>query len=348
MHKSKGDKVDFYKDGTEYYFGHKNGVLEENYDIIYITSLFTYDYEVVVRCIRKFKDFYPDAEIKVGGVLATLFSHLIEKDTGIKPHIGLLPEAEIFRPDYSLFPNFHYSLTYTTRGCIRKCKYCVVPILEPRFFVREYWENDINPVSQKIIFWDNNWLASPNFKEDIKKLKKIGKPYDFNQGLDCRLFNEEKAQLLAETKINPLRFAFDSPSQDGHIQKAIRIAKKHSLNDIRVYVLYNSPEGYDTPDFFYYRIQELNNLGAASYPMKYRPIDNTQRNWISPQWDKEVLRGLKLALVFFYKCGIIKKGREGFIRMFGRNAEEFAVKMRKLNAYDRQLWKRKKKKGKHK
>ncbi|MGB9694189.1 MAG: hypothetical protein ACPLYF_05035 [Fervidobacterium sp.] len=342
MHKQRGDDVDFYKEGETYYFGHKNPPLKYKYDIIYITSLFTYHYTQVVSCILKFKKLYPNAEIKVGGILATLLHEMIEKETGIKPHIGLLEEAEKYPPDYSLFPEFPYSITFTTRGCIRKCKYCVVPILEPRFFVRENWMEDINPTSKKIIFWDNNWLCSPNLYRDIEKLKIIGKPYDFNQGLDCRIFDSHIAKLLSQTKINPLRFAFDNPSQDGYIQKSIQVSKRHGFHDIRVYVLYNSPEKYDTPEFFYYRVNELNKLGVATYPMKYRPIDSIKPNWVSPLWDKDVLRGIKLVLVFFYKKGIIKKGREGFLKMFGKNSEEFQENMRKINAYDRALWRSKK------
>lgn len=339
MHKQKGDNVDFYKEGAAHYFGHVNPRLKDKYDIIYITSLFTYHFAQVKDCILKFKTRYPDAEIKVGGILATLLHEKIEKETGIKPHRGLFEEAEKYPPDYSLFPEFPYSITFTTRGCIRKCRYCVVPILEPKFIVRENWVNDINPTSKKIIFWDNNWLCSPNLFTDIEKLKIIGKPFDFNQGLDCRIFDAHIAERLSETKINPVRFAFDNPSQDGYIQEAIKIAKRCGLHDIRVYVLYNSPEKYDTPEFFYYRINELNKLGVAVYPMKYRPIDSTNPNWVSPSWDKNVLRGIKLVLVFFYKKGIIKKGRDGFLKMFGTDPEEFQENMRRINAYDRALWK---------
>lgn len=342
--KRAGDKVHFVKeDPPPDYFGYVPNKLERRYDVIYITSLFTYHYTQVIACIRKYKLLCPHAEIKVGGVLATLLPHLIKRETGITPHAGLLSEAEECPPDYSLFPKLKYSITFTTRGCFRKCKYCVVSKIEPRFFVRENWERDIAPGHEKIIFWDNNWLYSPNFYEDVRKLKEIGKPYDFNQGLDCRLFDEEKAKLLRQTRIQPLRFAFDSPSHDGYIQEAIRIAKKYGFSDIRVYVLYNSEEEYDTPEYFYNRINELNKLGAAIYPMRYRPIDSVLPHWVSPRWDKDVLRGLKLVMVFFYKGGIIKKGRKGFLRMFASNPREFERKMKKINAYDRALWRRKNK-----
>jgi len=344
-HKKAGDIVHFVKENPPPdYFGYIPPKLEKHYDEIYVTSLFTYRYTQVIDCIRKYQLLYPNAEIKVGGILATLLPNLIKRETGITPHIGLLSEAEKCPPDYSLFPELEFSITFTTRGCLNKCKYCVVPKIEPRFIIRENWERDIAPEHKRIIFWDNNWLCSPNFCEDVKKLEEIGKPYDFNQGLDCRLFNEEKAQLLCQTRIQPLRFAFDSPSQDKYIQEAIRIAKKYGFSDIRVYALYNSAEEYDTPEYFYNRINELNRLGASIYPMRYRPIDSVHPHWVSPQWDKDVLRGLKLIMVFFYKGGIIKKGRDGFLRIFGDNSREFEQKLRKINAYDRALWRRKNKK----
>lgn len=341
-HKRAGDKVQFIKENPPVdYFGYVPHKLKKQYDVIYITSLFTYHYAQVIDCIRKYQNLYHDAEIKVGGVLATLLPHLIKQETGITPHIGLLDDVEECPPDYSFFPKLKYSITFTTRGCPRNCKYCVVPKIEPRFLVRENWERDIAPDHEKMIFWDNNWLYSPNFPEDVEKLKEIWKPYDFNQGIDCRFFDEEKAELLSQTKMQPLRFAFDSPSHDRFIRGAIRIAKKHGFSDIRVYALYNSEEDYDTPEFFYNRINELNKLGAAVYPMRYRPIDSVRPHWVSPRWDKDVLRGLKLVMVFFYKGGMIKKGRDGFLKMFGRNPDEFERKMKEIKAHDRALRRRK-------
>jgi hypothetical protein len=337
-HKNKKDKVDFIKDNPpQNYFGYRPPKLKKYYDIIYITTLFTYHFQEVIKSIMFYQQKYPNAEIKVGGVLATLLPELIKKETGITPHQGLLNEVEESPPDYSLFPTLPFSITYTTRGCIRRCKFCVVPILEPKFFIRENWEKDINPPSKKIIFWDNNWLASPNFYKDVEKLKKIGKPFDFNQGLDCRLFDKEKAKLLSQTKINPLRFAFDSPSQDGYIQNAIRLAKKYGFTDIMVYTLFNSGEIYDTPEYFYYRINELNKLKVDIYPMRYRPINSTQLHVVSPQWNKILLRGIKLVTTFFYSRGVIRKNREVFLKIFGKNPDEFKEKMYKIYIYDKKI-----------
>lgn len=316
----------------------------KNFDVIYITSLFTYQAKEVRDSILYFREKYPKAEIKVGGIMATLLPKYIEENTGIKPHIGLLDEAENCSPDYSLVPGLKCSITFTTRGCPRKCGFCSVRLHEPEFFVKENWENDIDVSKSRIIFWDNNWLVSPNFEKDIEKIKKLGKIVDFNQGLDCRLFDEDKAKLLSTIRIKPLRFAFDNSSEEEYIQNAVKIAQKHGFKDIRVYILYNSLDPKDTPEYFYYRINEMNRLGALSYPMRYRPINSVNGRYISPNWDNKLLRALKLSLIFYYTGGLIRKNREAFEEIYKKNANEFKKKLYEIYEGDKL---RKKQKSKH-
>jgi hypothetical protein len=350
-HKDVGARVEYVKMNpdklNEDLFGERDDV---RYDSIYITSLFTYHADRVIRVINYCKERYKGSEIKVGGIMATLVPDYVKEKTGISPHEGLLEEVEYCSPDYSLFPWLDCSITFTTRGCERRCKFCAVRKHEPEFFVKENWERDIDENKRTIIFWDNNWLLSPNFKKDIEKLKKINKPFDFNQGLDCREFDKEKAELLSQTPIKLLRFAFDNHSEEGYIQKTIRIAKKYEFKDIRVYVLYNSNDEKDTPEFFYYRINEINKLRALSYPMRFRPIDTVNGRFVSPKWDTKLLRGLKLALMFYYTKGMITKSRESFEEMFGKNEREFKEKLYDRYENDREMDKErgKKKRAEHK
>lgn len=350
-YKSKGDIVHFKDDARDpntIYFSNDNevkvGKLCEHYDKLYITSLFTYHARKVIESIYFCQEKYPHSEIKVGGIMATLLSNYIKEKTGIESHKGLLDGAENCSPDYKLFSslfNLKCSITFTTRGCPRRCEFCAVKEHEPEFFPKENWEKDIDPNKNLIIFWDNNWFYSPNFFKDIQKLKKLNKPFDFNQGLDCRLFDEEKAKLLSQTRLKLLRFAFDNSVQDGYIQNAIKLAQKHGFKDMRVYVLYNSHDPHDTPEYFFYRINELNKLGALSYPMKFRPIDSIDGNYISPYWDKQLLRALKLSLMFYYTRGMINKKRWPFEEIFGKTASQFKNKL-----YG--IYKRDRNKGSHK
>lgn len=345
-HKKKGDDVMLIKDNSHNFaldlFERNEKCykkLKKHYDIIYITSLFTYQAQYVIESIEYYKNKFPKARIRVGGIMATLMPEYIKEKTGIKPHIGLLRGAENCPPDYSWYPNLPYSISFTTRGCPRNCSFCAVRKHEPEFKVKENWQEDIDITKREIIFWDNNWLASPNFENDIKilmKFRKIGITHiDFNQGLDCRLLDEDKVKLLSQIKINPLRLAFDNHSEDGYIQKVIQLAHKYEFKDIRIYVLYNSEYNNDTPEYFYYRINEVNKLGALAYPMRYRPINSTNGQYISDKWDKKLLRALKLSLMFYYTKGMITKNREAFKSIYGNNVDDFKNKLYEIYKKDK-------------
>ncbi|MDI6735942.1 MAG: hypothetical protein QME42_07095 [bacterium] len=319
---------------------------KEHYDIIYITSLFTYYSKEVVQSANYFRKRYPKAEIKIGGIAATLVPDYFKENTGIEPFKGLMMDGpEFCSPDYSLFPHLRHSISFTTRGCPRSCSFCSVSLHEPEFILKEDWEKDIDITKNSIVFWDNNWFASPNLEKDVQKLiafQKVGiSQIDFNQGLDCRLFDEEKAKLISKLKINPMRFAFDDYSEDGHIQKAIQLAQQYGFREIDVYVLYNSNFSWDDPEYFYYRINEINKAGGLSYPMRYRPINSTNGQFLSPKWDKELLRALKLSLMFFYSKGMISKKKESFEEIYGKSPTQFKKKLYDIFEKDKEKSKRK-------
>lgn len=303
---------------------------------IYITSLFTWDISSVVKCINFYRDQFPDSRVKVGGIAASLMPDHIESKTGIRPHIGLLAAAEEHSPDYNLTfgRKRTSSITFTTRGCIRRCKFCTVSTLEPEFIIKRNWENDIDTDIPLITFWDNNWLASPNFGSDIEKLQRLNKKIDFNQGLDARLLNKKKAVALASLNIDPIRFAFDNIREDKSIIKSITLAKQFFKREIAVYVLYNFN---DSPQEFYYKIKLLNDLKVLSFPMCYRaPTDSIK---ISPsgKWDSYLLRAVKLTLMFYYRRGMITESPQSFLSIYGSTPEEFIGKMYAVYEYDRAL-----------
>lgn len=308
---------------------------------IYITSLFTWDLDSVVKSVHYYQDAFPRAKIFVGGVAASLIPEYIRKSTGIEPHIGLLDEAEDFPPDYSLTfgRKLNASITFTSRGCPRNCKFCSVRIHEPVFNTCNNWERNINLKFSRIIFWDNNWLASPNLKRDCEKIKALGKTVDFNQGLDARLYNEKVARMLSSIKIDPIRFAFDDVRLEDTIINAIRLARKYSNREIRVYVLYNFE---DSPEDFYYRINLLNKEGVLSFPMEYRKPTHSKTKFSGPHWNSALLRALKLSLLFYYKRGMITDSRKSFHSIYGKNPKEFVDKLYSIYEYDKKKRNRRK------
>ncbi|MDE7315189.1 MAG: radical SAM protein [Mucispirillum sp.] len=109
----------------------------------------------------------------------------VEKgDTGFDIHKKLSDEIDNMYPDYTIYPACDYAVGFLTRGCIRNCAWCVVPkkegSIKPYKKVEEIARKDTN----KIIFLDNNVLASSFGISEIEYLTKSNYKVDFNQGLD--------------------------------------------------------------------------------------------------------------------------------------------------------------------
>jgi len=318
-----------------------NKVPEENgFDEAWVTTCFTFNIKnalnLAVRAGKKVK------KVKIGGIAATLIPEYFE-NMGLEVHRGLLHEAENIAPDYSLLGEVpSYSISHTSRGCLRSCKFCMVPKLEPEFINRKNWEIDLIPGAKSILFYDNNWLAKDHddFKDDIKKLhklvnaKKITK-IDFNQGLDCRLLTQEKAELLKGLPIDPVRFAFDNMGEDGHFQKAVKALASLGFQRFSYYALYNF---LDTPQDFYYRIKQGALLSQEKkvevevFPMRYQPIleVDRNRNYVGKYWTPKK-RAAFLSIIASHSCsgqisargGSLMEPVEEFEYWFGKNDEEF-------------------------
>ncbi len=217
-HRLKGDKVRLISglDGTGY-----------EPDRIYITSLFTYAWEPVHETIRYYQQKYPQVPIIVGGIYASLCSEKLKEEFGnsIRIQRGIIPKLDNLLPDYSLVPDWDASMVFATRGCIRRCPFCSVKDLEPKFTARRSISNLVHPRHRRIIFWDNNILASPFWQDIFAELAELGKPVDFNQGLDARLLTEKVLLAMEKIKVPIVRLAYDSDAIREPLQKAINLLK---------------------------------------------------------------------------------------------------------------------------
>lgn len=169
------------------------------FDAIAITTLFTFYWKQTIETINDSKKFLkPGGKIFVGGVAATLVPEYIEKETGIRPHIGLLDKPgdldegdptiiDELPLDYSILEEIDYEypardayFAYTTRGCIRRCEFCAVKTLEPEFKNYVGIRKNIEEIDKNfgaktdLLLLDNNVLASPEFERIIDEIKSCG------------------------------------------------------------------------------------------------------------------------------------------------------------------------------
>ena len=253
--------------------------------VVYLTSLFTYSWKPVHEAAAYYRLLYPDARIVLGGIYATLMPEHARLADVDEVHVGLFFEAERFRPDFSLVPDWSSSVMFGTRGCIRKCAFCAVPRLEGKTWGPAEGVSDlVYPGHRKVVLWDNNILGVPNWRDVVAELRELNLEVDFNQGLDARLIKEEVAHELGGLRINPIRMAYDIPGERKALERAIPALEAAGFNRRRmiVYTLYNFT---DTPEDFLSRVVDLLSWGVVSYPMRYEPLNSLVKNsYISPHW----------------------------------------------------------------
>jgi len=78
-------------------------------------------------------------------------------------------EIEHCKPDYDLFAT-DFSIGFTSRGCIRNCKFCIVRAKEGHIREHADLEEFVDDRYEKVILMDNSFLASPKWKEKLQKI----------------------------------------------------------------------------------------------------------------------------------------------------------------------------------
>lgn len=279
LHKQSGDTVDF--------VSLKSGFppLAREPECIYVTSLFTYCWQPVHQAVKECRARFPKAKIVLGGIYASLMPDHAAGSGADEIRTGIVPEAEGLLPDYSLDTSARpVSILFSHRGCIRKCRFCAVPTIEPEVVVKTSIRHLIYPNHKRVILWDNNILGTRNWRALFTELKDLGLSVDFNQGLDARLMTEEVAHEIQGLRVNPIRMAYDLSAQRRALVRAIPALEHAGFKRRRmiVYTLYNYE---DSPEDFLNRINDLLEWGVVAYPMRFEPLDSLQKNQhVGPNW----------------------------------------------------------------
>lgn len=158
------------------------------------------------------------------------------------------------------------------------------------------------------------------YKDKREKLRFV----DFNQGIDARRLTEERMAIISELPLRPLRIAFDKLAVREKYEAAIRLAHKYNVREMSNYILYNHDE---KPFELWQRLKiniDLNTeLGVRifSFPMKYMPIDRTDRDFVGEHWCKKYLSAVTAILLV--TKGVVAGGYSFFEKAFGRNEQEY-------------------------
>ncbi len=254
--------------------------------VLSLDEIESYDY-LFMSCVFSFTHIDPKLlslpNIAIGG-------------TGIDPdgEINLPFCVEHSKPDYSLYEEWvnsqieagvkrskvadylDYSIGFLTRGCFRKCSFCVNRKYDYAFAHSPISEF-VDERRPYIYLWDDNFLAYKNWDRLLDDLIDTGKPFQFRQGLDIRLMTKAKAEKLASVKYHgDFIFAFDHIEDRKLIEKKLKLWRETTLRGTRLYVLcaFDSQDEQDITNTFE-RIAILMKYSCLPYIMRYEDYERS-------------------------------------------------------------------------
>lgn len=238
-----------------------------NYDKIYKSKIFT---------------FTPDDNTPYN-------CEIIKGGTGYDIHSALPYYIDNCSPDYSIYPYIDNKTAYgfITRGCVNKCKWCVVPIKEG--IIKPYRDVDDIAVNGRtnLILMDNNILACDYGLSQIEKIIARGYRVDFNQALDARLVTPTVALLLSQVRfIKNIRFGCDTPKQIEDCERAMNMIDlyrgKSSSYLLYTMIIDDIHEAYNRLSYF------RNDKRVRIVAQPYRDFNNHKQ--VIPQWQRDMAR----------------------------------------------------------
>lgn len=234
-HKRQGDNVEWW-----------NGL--KRYDRVYQAKVFDDTYS-------KDLDFIVMAD------------EIIKGGTGYTLQGALPDEIEHIYPDYSIYDKPDTAYGFLTRGCPRGCRFCIVGEKEGLKShkvadLKEFWKD------QKYIeILDPNILASEEAIDLLKQVQRSGAKVNYNQGLDIRFMTDEACEIINNTRIDIIHFAWDNYELKTYeALKKYRPKLRFNRRKLAVYVLTNFNTSHEQD---IERVMKLKELDYDPYVMIY-------------------------------------------------------------------------------
>lgn len=259
-HKAQGDEVEWWWTDLIHY------------DIVYMSKIFSDAYSPDMP-----EPMNADKVIKGGTGYAISLQGGVEVFDKTK-HKNLPDEMEKMFPDYSIYPQFNFAISMTSRGCPRGCSFCHVAAKEGRCSkkvadVSDFWTPEIGKPEIKVL--DPNITACREKRDLFRQYRETGTIIEFTQGLDIRCLNDEDIDDINRMRVHRIHFAWDNP-KDNLEEKFRNFARRfrRNTNIGTVYILTN----YDsTMEENLYRVYTTAEMGYDPYVMVYNKPSAPQK-----------------------------------------------------------------------
>ena len=184
-----------------------------------------------------------------------------------------------------------YSIGFMTRGCFRKCPFCVNQKYD-HVFVHSPLDEFYDPTRKKICLLDDNVLGSSKWRDILRELISLKKPFKFKQGLDERILTDEKCKMLFNASYDgDFTFAFDNVEDYEIIDKKLQLIRKYTnAVNIKFYVLvgFKSTDAEDIENMWK-RVELLMRYRCLPYIMRYQNKNETP-------WKDSKYRGMYVTM----------------------------------------------------
>jgi hypothetical protein len=290
-HKGRGDTVSLLPS-----YGHV-----ARFDRIYITCVFTEVAKDIPPRILKLRN------VKFGGT-----GFYFDKAPPLPKSV------EHSQPDYDLYRGWlqgrtgpdlryymDYAIGYLTRGCFRRCPFCINRNCRKAVkasSLSEFYSTE----KKRVCLLDDNLLAYADCERLLRNLattcERDGKSFEFKQGLDIRLLTSSIAKMLAEAPFNgEVIFAFDQMRDAAMVKKGLAVLRKHlPTKGAKGYVLCGfEDQGWKDIASVFRRLQVLWQSEVIGYLMRHqdcrlgspvcRPIYTHLARWANqPQFQRKI------------------------------------------------------------
>ena len=248
------------------------------WDRVAVTTLFTFYWDITIDTINFAKFLVKrEEDLNIGGVLASIQTEELRKAVGNKVSItkGILSTPGEFDKgnnliidnlplDYSILDEIEYKYPmsnafygYITRGCVRRCPFCAVPILDPIYNPYIPLKDRIEQVREiygdqkDLLLMDNNVLASKHFSKIIDDIvcSGFGKGSTYTQpnmlDVSIRNLREGRNDRAYIRKSQELIMAFYSKLKGEVSFQVYRIIDRYHINKLSTTKKENLIAAYD-------------------------------------------------------------------------------------------------------